>query len=475
MLWSSYRRPVSLGEALQLLGEYGADARVVSGGTDVLVELQRGVNPTRTLIDITALNELRGIHREGDEIAIGGLATHNDIIASRDCREALLPLAQACVEVGAPQIRARGTLAGNIITASPANDTIVPLAMLGATIVLRSARGERRVDVAEFFTGFRSTVAQPDELVTSIRVRALDAASRGVFLKMGLRRAQAISVISAAARVRFNGDRVAEAAISLGCVAPTIVRLPKTEAFLLGKTLDEATIARAAQLGLSEIAPIGDVRGSAEYRRDAVAVYIEECLQRIARNDCTHGLASDPVLLDTGERSAGELAFDGTIRATINGEPRVLENAQTKTLLNALREDAELTGSKEGCAEGECGACTVWIDGQAVMSCLTPAPQIHGKSVTTIEGLADGDRLHPLQQAYIDNAAVQCGFCIPGMLMAGAKSLQEHPDATLEQHQCAISGNLCRCTGYRKILDAMIDAGAKTGSKAAPAPVVEHV
>lgn len=475
MLWSSYRRPVSLGEALQLLGEYGADARVVSGGTDVLVELQRGVKPTQTLIDITALNELRGIRREGDEIAIGGLATHNDIIASRDCREALLPLAQACVEVGAPQIRARGTLAGNVITASPANDTIVPLAMLGATIVLRSVRGERSVDVAEFFTGFRSTVAQPDELITSIRVRALDAASRGVFLKMGLRRAQAISVISAAARVRSSGDRVAEAAIALGCVAPTIVRLPKTEAFLLGKTLDDATIARAAQLGLSEIAPIGDVRGSAEYRRDAVVVYIEECLQRIARNDCTHGLTSDPVLLDTGERSAEELPFDGAIRATINGEPRVLENAQTKTLLNALREDAELTGSKEGCAEGECGACTVWIDGQAVMSCLTPAPQIHGKSVTTIEGLADGDRLHPLQQAYIDNAAVQCGFCIPGMLMAGAKSLQEHPDATLEQHQTAISGNICRCTGYRKILDAMIDAGAKSGKKQAPSPVAERV
>ena len=464
-----------MGEALQLLSEFGADARVVSGGTDVLVELQRGVKPTRTLIDITALDELRGVRRDGDEIVLGGLCTHNDVIASRDCREALLPLAQACAEVGAPQIRTRATIAGNIITASPANDTIVPLAMLGGTIVLRSVRGERSVDVSEFFTGFRSTVAAPDELVTAIRVRALDEKSRGVFLKMGLRRAQAISVISAAARVRFDGDRVAEAAIALGCVAPTIVRLPKTEAFLAGKKLDDATIAQAAQLGLSEIAPIGDVRGSAEYRRDAVVVYLEECLQRIAHDDCTHGLVSDPVLLDTGERTGKELPFDGVIRTTINGEERLLEGAQTKTLLNALRENAELTGSKEGCAEGECGACTVWIDGQAVMSCLTPAPQIHGKSVTTIEGLADGDRLHPLQQAYIDNAAVQCGFCIPGMLMAGAKSLQEHPDATLEQHQTAISGNLCRCTGYRKILDAMIDVGTKSGSKQAPSPVTERV
>ncbi|MGZ3583715.1 MAG: FAD binding domain-containing protein, partial [Ktedonobacterales bacterium] len=157
-MWRTYLQPTRLTEALDMLRVHAGRARIVAGGTDVLVELQRGVKPTETLIDISALRELKYIRDDGDHIALGALTTHNDVVASPLVVGSALPLAQASWEVGAPQIRARATIAGNVITASPANDTIPPLVALGAEVVLSSQAGERVVPIAEFYTGFRRTV-----------------------------------------------------------------------------------------------------------------------------------------------------------------------------------------------------------------------------------------------------------------------------------------------------------------------------
>lgn len=453
-MWQTYLRPTSLEEALALLHEFAGQARLVAGGTDVLVELQRDVKLTKTLIDITALDGLKYIRFEEGYLSLGALTTHNDIIASPHCVQYALPLAQACWEVGAPQIRTRATIAGNLVTASPANDTITPLMALDAEVVLISTVGKRIVPLRDFYPGFRRTALRPDELLCEIRIPAMQPDQRGLFLKLGLRRAQAISVINIAFVLTFSGEYVSDARITLGCLAPTIVHASSVEAFLKGKTLDAAVCAEAGRLANEDVNPIGDVRGSGTYRRETLANLMTLGLQRIAAN--TQAEVIQPVLLDTAEDAIVPTTFDGTIATTINGQTYQLANAQHKTLLNALREDAGLTGTKEGCAEGECGACTVWLNGQAVMSCLVPAPQAHNAIITTIEGLANGDELHPLQQAFIDSAAVQCGYCIPGMLMAGAKLLQEHPRPTQDQVQTALSGNICRCTGYRKILDAVL-------------------
>ena len=141
---------------------------------------------------------------------------------------------------------------------------------------------------------------------------------------------------------------------------------------------------------------------------------------------------------------------------TLNGEPVQLEIEPHLTLLQVLREELELPGTKEGCGMGECGACTVLLDGKTVNSCIFPALEVEGKSVMTIEGLADAKRgLHPIQKAFVEHGAVQCGFCTPGMVLSAKALLDENPKPTEEEIRNGIAGNLCRCTGYLQIIEAI--------------------
>lgn len=144
------------------------------------------------------------------------------------------------------------------------------------------------------------------------------------------------------------------------------------------------------------------------------------------------------------------------VRATINGAQRSFDVSSTETLLDALRWDLNLTGSKECCAEGECGACTVLVGGQAVNACLMLAVEADGRDITTIEGLESGGRLSRLQDAFLETGAIQCGFCIPGMVMAAQALLANNPNPRRDEVREGLAGNLCRCAGYERIVDAVL-------------------
>lgn len=143
------------------------------------------------------------------------------------------------------------------------------------------------------------------------------------------------------------------------------------------------------------------------------------------------------------------------IELTINGKKREVKTTTSTRLLDLIRDDLHLTGTKEGCGKGECGACTVIMNGELVASCLVLALQADGAVITTIEGIGDDKCLDPVQEAFIETGAVQCGFCIPGMILAAKKLLEENPHPDEEEIKQGISGNLCRCTGYQKIIDAI--------------------
>ncbi len=152
------------------------------------------------------------------------------------------------------------------------------------------------------------------------------------------------------------------------------------------------------------------------------------------------------------------------VETTINGEPVEYLCETSQTLLDVLRDELGLTGSKEGCASGDCGACSVTIDGRLVCSCLVMGVEASGKKVETIEGMADGDKLHPLQQRFLEQAALQCGICTPGMLIAAKSLLERNPDPTETEVRYWLAGNLCRCTGYDKIIRTVMDVAAEMRS-----------
>lgn len=272
--------PQTLPEAYRHLQELNGRARLLAGGTDVMVQLHDHINEAPTYLNIWNLNELRGITEAGEDLRIGALTTHTQIIKSSLVKQYCPILIDAAKTVGGVQIQNRGTIGGNIVNASPAGDTLPILAACEAQLELGSHRGIRIVPFNEFYTGYRQTVLAPDELVVAVRLIKLSSQIKLFFQKVGSRQALVISKVVMAGKVEIDGEkRVQAIGLGLGSVAPTVIRLRQTEALLQNQILTTALIENARQTVKQEIKPITDIRSTAHYRQEIAGNLVTKFLR----------------------------------------------------------------------------------------------------------------------------------------------------------------------------------------------------
>lgn len=283
----------TVGEACRALASEGS--RAIAGGTDVIPRLQRNLFPAATLVDISRLAELRFIKESGEHnrrIALGALTSYSDMLESELLQQETPALVDAVYTVGCPQTRYRGTVGGNIVNASPAGDTLPPLLVLDASLLLVREDGQRTMPLSDFFVGPGQTALQQGELLHTIFFPRPSARSGDAFIKLGNRRGMNIAVASVGAYVELADDgAITTARVAFGSVAPTPRRSPAAEAVLTDQPPSPELFRRAAEAAQDDISPIGDVRASADYRRHAAAQILQRALDKavagVAREKAT--------------------------------------------------------------------------------------------------------------------------------------------------------------------------------------------
>ncbi len=273
--------PATLAAAYALLSERGRAMKVIAGGTDLMVLMNAHMLDAAEFLDIWRVDELRGISDEGDALRVGALTTYTQLIRSELIQRHVPALVAASRTIGAIQIQNRGTIGGNVVNASPAGDSLPVLAAYDAEVEIGSARGARRVPFNEFYSGYRRTMLQSDELVVAVRIPKLKEGERDFFWKVGTRRAQAISKTVLAARARMTGETIETISIGAGSVAPTVIRASQTERLLIGAALNAALIEEARRTIAQEIAPITDLRSTEHYRRTVTGNVLVKFLRQL--------------------------------------------------------------------------------------------------------------------------------------------------------------------------------------------------
>jgi xanthine dehydrogenase iron-sulfur cluster and FAD-binding subunit A len=457
-----YLEPATLGEAIALLKEHGEEAELLAGGTHLVVQMKLERTAPACVINLKRLPGLRGISHGAEGLHVGPLTK---ICAVRDdprVRTGYAALADACASFGSMQIQRMGTLGGNLSNASPASDAVPALMAYEAQLTVAGPDGERQMSVEEFLVGPGQTALRPGEILTDVLLPEPPAGAGSAFIKLSRVTADLAKVSVAAVIVR-DGNQVVDCRLAFGSVAPTVIRAREAEQVLAGRPFSAELALEAGERASQAVTPIDDIRSNAWYRREVVKALTHDVLHAAweRAGASTEALPDAPA--SAGDATRAETLHLGPedrhpIELTVNGVARRLEVAPNDLLLNVLRDRLGLTGAKYGCGIGECGACTIHLNGHPALSCLVLAVDADGSDVLTVEGLQGPDgELHEIQQAFIDHSAFQCGYCTPGMLMMTKDLLDHNPRPSEDEIRDQLKGNRCRCTGFTSIVRAVMD------------------
>ena len=425
-----YARPTELSQAISILAEHGDRARLLAGGTDLIIRLRDGTFAPDVVVDIKRIPEMQPAIELGErEVRISAGTVMTQIHDSPVIGRWFPALAEAARYVGSVQIRNRATLAGNQCNASPAADTAPPLLVYDARLEIAGLSGTREVPLNEFFVRSGETGSAADEIVTAVVLPIPEQRMGSGFQRRTRRRGHDLASVTVAVSVDEQGS------------TRLCVRQP-----------GPATAALCRGVGHGRLR--GMVRARAPVR------HLDAGEPRLPIG---HAPRSDSPRRGNCSRAIGEGMIE--IEIDLNGRTRAVSVEPHHTLLDALRDDLALTGTKECCLVGECGACTVRLNGEIVDSCLVLAAEADDGSVETIEGLAAGGRLTALQAAFLAKGAVQCGFCTPGQLMAADDLLRRAGTPSRAEIEEGLAGNYCRCHCYYQIFDAVEAAAAKGGAE----------
>lgn len=474
-----YESVGSAEEAAGRLAALGEDAKIVAGGQSLVPLLALRLARPSALVDIDRAGGMDHVAVDAHTVRVGALVRHRRVAGDSLLHESLPLLAEAARLVGHNAIRNRGTLGGSLAHADPAAELPAAAMALDATVIARSVRGRRRVPAAELFLGFLTTALAPDEVLEEVEFPVPARGTGWAFEEFSRRHGDFAVAAVAVTLTTDQGSTVTDARVVLAGVDSIPVRAHDAEAVLRGVRADGAAWEDVAEAAARPLSPPEDLHGTSAYRRHLIRVLLRRALATAAeraaggvvRSETTAGRPAAPSLTSGGAAlppTAATGAGPRTIELDVNGRHYISEVEPRSTLAALLREGLGLTGTHVACEHGVCGACTVLLDGTSVRSCLVLAMQARGRAVTTIEGLGTPESMHPLQRGCLESHSFQCGFCTPGFLMSASELLEERPFPTEREVRSALSGHICRCTGYQSIVAGVLAAAGKTRRTASP-------